>query len=124
MTLDASFGKNAPVISEVYAMAPTPNSGQPAQGMGSSFLIPMVVIFGIFYFLIIRPQKKKELQIRKLLSDLKKGDEVITQSGIYGRVAGVTDQVVTLEIATNVKIRVSKSAIVGFQPKANETAAA
>ena len=101
------------MISEVYAMPSKPNGQKNAPGPGGSLLVPMVVIFGIFYFLIIRPQKKKDMSQRKFLTDLKKGDEVISQGGLYGRIAGVADQVVTLEVADRVKIKVSKSSIYG-----------
>ncbi|HLG20618.1 MAG TPA: preprotein translocase subunit YajC [Bdellovibrionota bacterium] len=104
------------MISEVYAMGSRPEGqpGQPSPGI-SQLLFPMVVVFAIFYFLILRPQKKKEGQLRKFLDDLKKGDEVVTQAGIYGRVANIEEKIVTLEVANNVKIRIAKSAIAGLQ---------
>jgi preprotein translocase subunit YajC len=75
--------------------------------------IPLIVIFGIFYFLIIRPQKKKDGEHKKFLADLKKGDEVMTQSGIFGRVAAIDETVVTLDVGNQVKIRVAKGFIAG-----------
>jgi len=104
------------MISEVLAMAPR-QGGQGAQGGFASMFLPIIVIFGIFYFLIIRPQKKKEHNHRKFLEALKKGDEVVTQAGIYGRVAGIAEQVVTLEVADRVKIRVARSSIAGTQQR-------
>lgn len=106
------------MISKVYAMAPTPQGQSPVSPTQSlmSSLVPVLVIFGIFYFLIIRPQKKKDREHKSFLESLKKGDEVLTQSGIYGRIAAVTEGIVTLEVAQNVKIRVAKSTIVGLTP--------
>lgn len=104
------------MISQTYAMAPRPQGDQPPQGGFFTMLFPLVVIFAIFYFLIIRPQKRKEQTHRKFLESLKKGDEVVTQSGIYGRITGVAEQVVTLEIADKVKIKVAKASIAGVQP--------
>ena len=103
-----------------------PSTGQagappPSQGLGAS-LIPVVVIFGIFYFLIIRPQKKRDHEHKTFLEGLKKGDEVYTQAGIYGRIAAIADAIVTLEIAPNVKVRVGKSSILGLAPTESEKA--
>lgn len=104
------------MISEAYAMA-TPPGGQ-AQGPAGigQMLLPFAVIFLFFYFLILRPQKKKELTHRKYLESLKRGDEVITASGVMGRISSVDEGVVTLEIAQNVRIRVTQSSIAGPQP--------
>ncbi len=105
------------MISEIYAMSPPAQGNNPASGGGMfGMLVPMIVIFGIMYFLIIRPQKRKEVSHRKFLEEMKKGDEVVTQSGVYGRIAGITDKVVTLEVADHVKIRVAKSSIAGSEP--------
>lgn len=104
------------MISKVYAMASAPtgsSAASPGQSLGTS-LIPVVVIFAIFYFLIIRPQKKKEAEHKEFLEKLKKGDEVLTQSGVYGRIASVNDGTINLEIAQNVKIKIAKSAVAGL----------
>lgn len=81
-----------------------------APGMGS-MLLPMVLMFGIVYFLMIRPQQKKMKEQQSMIQALKDGDEVITTSGILGTVAGMTDKVVTVEVASNVKIKMLKSQI-------------
>lgn len=73
--------------------------------------VPMILIFVVFYFLLIRPQQKKARQQQEFLSALKKGDEVVSSGGIYGKITGLTDSVVTLEIADNVRIKVSRQAI-------------
>jgi len=76
--------------------------------------IPLIAFFAIFYFLIIRPQSKRAKQQQQLISSLKKGDEIITTSGIYGIITGLTDTVATLEISSNVKIKLLRSNIAGL----------
>ena len=70
-------------------------------------------VFAIWYFLLIRPQQKQAREQREQLSALKKGDDVITQAGLFGKVHAVTDKIVTLEVANGVRIRVLKSSIQG-----------
>lgn len=90
---------------------------QPPQGQGNSnFLIqmlPLAVIFVIFYFLLIRPARTKQKRTQMMLSNLKPGDHVITQAGIHGTVVGVDQEIVQVRIADNVKVDFSKGAIVG-----------
>jgi preprotein translocase subunit YajC len=95
-----------------YAMAPAQGQGGQQQSP-YSFLIFMGVIFAIFYFILIRPQQKRQKVHRQLLENLKKGDRVVTTGGLYGTVAGLADTVVTLEIADKVKVKVGKSYIAG-----------
>lgn len=93
-----------------YAMAPSSGQG----GGDTSFImgfLPMILIFAVFYFLLIRPQQKKAQEHKSMLENLKKGDGVITQGGLYGKVISLTDQVVTLEIAEKVRVRVSRAHI-------------
>lgn len=90
-------------------------------------MLPFVFILGIFYFLIIRPQGKRLKEQESFLKNLKRGDAVITASGILGTIDGMTDSVVTLEIANGVKIKLLKKQILGTQAsleKANEKNAA
>ena len=82
-----------------------PGLGGPGQML--SFL-PLILVFVIFYFLLIRPQQKKAKQHQEMLGRLKKNDEVMTSGGIYGKVVALTDQVVTLEVASNVRLRVNR----------------
>ncbi len=78
-----------------------------------SFL-PLIIIFVIFYFLMIRPQKKKIQEEEKMLQALSKGDEVFTKSGVFGTIQGINDHIVTLEIAEGVKVKFLKGQIGGL----------
>jgi preprotein translocase subunit YajC len=89
------------------AAAATP--GQ-APGTGA-MLVPFLVMFGIMYFLMIRPQQKRMKEQQSMLGGLKEGDEVLTASGILGTVKTITDKMVTLEIDRNVNLKVLKSQV-------------
>src|SRR5512136_2060032 len=98
-----------------FAVDPTA-AGQAAAPTGiQSFLnsgAPMfVIMLGIFYFLLIRPQQKKAKEHRALLEALKKGDQVVTAGGLHGKVTAIDEAVVTLEVATGVNIKVDKGHI-------------
>lgn len=75
-------------------------------------LFPLVLLFIVFYFLLIRPQKQRDKQHQKMLSNLNKNDEVVTSSGIHGVVVGVKDKTILLRVDENVKIEVEKNCIV------------
>ncbi len=77
--------------------------------------VPFAVIIGVFYFFLIRPQAKKQKEVQSFLSALKVGDQVITQSGILGRITALSDQVATLEVANTVQIRVMRSQVIMSQ---------
>jgi preprotein translocase subunit YajC len=99
------------ILADSYAQAAAP--GAPgAQSTLMSFL-PFILVFFVFYFLMIRPQKKKMDEEKNFLSALKKGDEVYTKSGIIGTIYGLTDKVVTLELAQDVRIKILRSQIGG-----------
>ncbi len=91
---------------------------QTAQAIpGGSMLvnfIPLILVFVIFYLLLIRPQQKKAKEHGDMLSKLKKNDEVMTSGGIYGKVVSLSDDVITLEVAPNVRIRVQRAQIGGL----------
>jgi len=72
---------------------------------------PIIVLFAIFYFLMIRPQQKKAKAHKEMLSKTAKGDYVVTTGGLHGRVSGVSEDTVTVEIAENVRVKVEKGAI-------------
>jgi len=78
----------------------------------------MAVLFAIFYFLIIRPQQKKQKELKAMLDSLNYGDLVLTSGGLQGKSAGLTDTVVTLEIADKVRVKVSRNFIVSVLQKA------
>ncbi len=85
---------------------------QPQPGGIMSFL-PLILIFGVFYFLLIRPQQKKAREHQQFLASMKKGDQVVTSGGLHGTITGLTDNVVTLEIADKVRVKVARSYILG-----------
>ena len=93
----------------VYAAEAAPAGGTP-QNM-FQMLIPFILIFGVMYMLLIRPQKKKQDQHKKLLKSLSKGDKVITSGGLYGIVVKVSEKDVVLEVADKVNLRFSLGAI-------------
>jgi preprotein translocase subunit YajC len=94
-----------------YAMGGLPGVGGGAGGLGS--FLPLILMFVVFYFLLIWPQQKKSKAHRQVLSSLQKGETVVTSSGIYGTITGITDTVVTLEIAEKVRIKVARNSIAG-----------
>ncbi|MBF0564138.1 MAG: preprotein translocase subunit YajC [Nitrospirae bacterium] len=104
-----------------WAMGQGPGGGQPQgpEGMFMSFL-PLIIIFVIFYFLLIRPQQKKAREHKDMLENIKKGDKVITSGGIYGLVENVSDKTVTLKIAENVKVKFGKSYVGTVRSTADE----
>ncbi len=100
------------MISTAYAMGGNQGAAGSAGGFGDwGFMIMMAVIFGIFYFLMIRPQQKKQKELQAMLANLAYGDTVVTTGGIHGRVTGLSETVITLEIADKVRIKVSRAAI-------------
>ena len=78
-------------------------------------LMPIAVIFVIFYFLLIRPQKKNQQEHAKMLTELKKNDEVITSGGMYGTIVNIQDDVITLRVDESTRIKVQKAAISRFK---------
>ena len=86
-----------------------------AQGGILDLLLPMVFVFGIFYFLLIRPQNKQRKEREVMLKRIAKGDRVITNGGLFGKVAAVNDGVITLEIADRVKVKVLLGQVAGFE---------
>jgi preprotein translocase subunit YajC len=92
-------------------------------GSIGSMLLPMVIIFGAFYFLLIRPQQKRQKEHTELVNSLSKGDEVVTAGGIFGTIRDVSDHYVKLEIADNVQIKVQKQTVTQVVPKGSIDAA-
>ena len=100
------------LISPAYAQAAGSTPGSDLM----SFL-PMVAIFVVFYFLLIRPQQKRAKETKAMLSALQKGDEVVTAGGIVGKLSKLNDSYATVEIAPNIEITVQRSAISLLLPK-------
>ena len=90
--------------------------GQP-QGGGLGMLLFPVILIAIMYFLMIRPQMKRQKEHKAMLDKLAKGDEVITSGGIAGTVVGLSDAFITVEVASGVQLRVQKGAIASALPK-------
>ena len=88
-------------------------AAQQGGGSGMEGIVMLVIMFAIFYFLLIRPQQKRAKQHKELVQSLKAGDEVVTAGGIHGKVTAVQDTIVTMEIASNVRVKVNRSSIVG-----------
>lgn len=88
-----------------------------SQGDPFGFLLPMIVIFAAFYFLLIRPQQKKQKAHTALVSNLKTGDEVLTAGGILGKITGVSEHYVVVKIADNTEIKMQKASISQVVPK-------
>jgi preprotein translocase subunit YajC len=106
------------LTSLAYAMGSNPGTAGTTGGSDWGFIITMVIIFVIFYFLLIRPQQKKQKEVKAMLDNLAYGDTVVTSGGIHGKVSGLADAIITLEIADKVRIKVSRSAIGAILQKA------
>jgi preprotein translocase subunit YajC len=109
------FGENnVSIISSAFAQ------GAPAAGGAESNLmsfLPLILMFAVLYFIMIRPQMKRQKEHRNMLSAMAKGDEVVTNGGIVGKVTKVGDAYVGVEIAENTEITVQKSAVTTILPK-------
>ena len=92
----------------VFALLAVPREG----GAGSTiFMVQMVLIFAIFYFLMIRPQAKERKKHEEMLNGLKKGDEIVTSGGIHGVISNLKDDTLSVKIAENVKVEITRSAV-------------
>jgi preprotein translocase subunit YajC len=98
--------------------------GGGSSGGSSSFLILLVLMFVVFYFFMIRPQMRKQKQETQFRNDLKKGDKVVTIGGIHGRILEVADKYFMLEIDSNVKVKIDKTAVAAEATKALNNPAA
>ena len=100
------------LINEAFAAGAAPAQQDPLM----SFL-PLIVIFVLFWFMLIRPQMKRAKDQRKMIEALQKGDEVITTGGLLGKITKVSDQYVTVEVADNIEMILQKQAIQSLLPK-------
>jgi len=95
------------LINTAYAMG----QGGAAAGQGAggfTSLIPIILMFVIFYFLLIRPQQKKAKEHRQMISQVRKGDRIVTSGGLHGRVTAVSDATLTVEIADRVRVKIAR----------------
>ena len=99
------------LIASAYAQDAAP------QGGGLMSFLPLIIIFVIFYFLLIRPQMKRAKEHRALVAGLAKGDEVVTNGGLLGKIRDVGDTFLTVELAENVQIKLQKHAVASVMPK-------
>jgi preprotein translocase subunit YajC len=100
------------LISPAYAQA-----AGASQGDLLTTMLPMVAIFVVFYFLLIRPQQKKAKEHRSMLEALEKGNEVVTAGGVVGRITRIADPYVTVEIAPGIEVTVQRQAVTQLLPK-------
>lgn len=101
-------------ISQAFAQTAPAASGGESSLLS---LLPIVLMFVVLYFIMIRPQMKRQKEHRAMLEKLAKGDEVVTNGGLAGTVAAIGDHFVTLEVANGVQLRVQKGAILNVLPK-------
>jgi preprotein translocase subunit YajC len=101
------------VFDPAFVLALSASAGQAANPLVQ--LIPFALVLAIFYFIILLPMKKRQKKVQEFLSALKVGDRVITSGGIHGSITKLNEQTLTLQIAQNVRIEVSRNAIVGYQ---------
>ena len=101
------------LISNAYAQA----AGAASQTDTLLTFLPMVAIFVVFYFLLIRPQQKKQKESRAMLEALEKGNEIVTAGGVLGRIVKLDEQYVTVEVAPNTQMVVQRAAISQLLPK-------
>jgi len=100
-------------MDQAFAMGNMGTAGGQGGGSMMTFL-PLILLFAVFYFLLIRPQQKRAKQHKSFMENLKKGDTVITSGGLYGKITGITDEAVTIEIAEKVRVKVLKSAVADY----------
>ena len=103
----------------ILAMSP-PQGGNPSDGLFSTLIMFMLII-GIFYFMILRPQQKRQKERQKLLEALKKGDRIVTSGGMYGVISGIDEKSVLVQVADNVKIKFERGAIASVVKEGDQT---
>ena len=110
-------------MSIAYAMG---QGGAAATGGSGGFasFIPLILMFVIFYFLLIRPQQKKTKEHKNMIDNLKTGDRIITSGGLHGRITGVAEGTLTVEIAEKVRVKVNRGSVSAIMPTGSAPAAA
>jgi len=92
-----------------------------SSGQALVSMLPILLIFAVFYLLLIVPQQRQRKKTQEMLSNLKSGDRVVTSGGVYGTITGFREGVVQLQIANQVRIDVSRTAIAGLQPEPSDS---
>jgi preprotein translocase subunit YajC len=94
--------------------------GSPGPGAPSAWvqLLPFVLVLGIFYFIILLPMKRRQQKVAAFLAALKDGDRIVTSGGLFGTITKLGEQSVQLQIANNVRVEISRNAVVGYQGQA------
>jgi len=105
-----------------YAMGQGGAAGGQGQG-GFGAFVPLILMFVIFYFLLIRPQQKKSKEHKSMIESLKKGDRIITSGGLHGRITGISDNTLTVEIADKVRVKVNRGNVSGLMQATTQAAA-
>lgn len=107
------------MIDIAYALSPG-GGGEGGAG-GFTGFIPLILMFVIFYFLLIRPQQKRSKEHRQMVGNLKKGDRIITSGGIHGRITGMDDATLTVEIADKVRVKVARGNVSALVQPGSQT---
>ena len=101
----------------VFVGGCVPAGGEGEAGFDWTIIIFLIVIFGIFYFLLVRPQRKRQKQHETLVQELQKGDRVITAGGIYGQIESLSDESIVIKVEGGTTIRIARSSVVGRREK-------
>lgn len=96
-----------------YAMG-TGGAGGAGGGGGFGAFLPLILMFAIFYFLLIRPQQKKSKQHKEMLASIRKGDKIVSAGGLHGVITGIAEDVVTMEIAPKIRVKISRGSVAGI----------
>ena len=105
------------LISDALAEATAAGAGAPPEANLITTFLPLILIFGVMYFLLIRPQVKRQKEIKKLIDSIEKGDEVVTNGGLLGRVIKLGEAFLVIEVADGVTLVVQRGAVATVMPK-------
>ncbi len=89
----------------------------PADGGGFMSLIPLIILFVVFYFLLIRPQTKRMKEHKQMVDSLAKGDEIVTNGGLLGKIINIGDNFIVIELAPNLEVKIQRQAVASVMPK-------
>ena len=101
------------MIDVAYAMGAGGQAGAGSQGGGMISMLPIIGIFALMYFLLIRPQQKKQKEHQAMVAALKKGDKIISSGGLHGVITGISDDAITMEIAPKVRVKITRGSVAG-----------